>query len=114
MILKFFKNKKFPGTVDTLKLCAVNARTSSHENYPSTNVSTYVGDCVQYIDMLLDGGQTITIGFNDAVVINGVPINNDSEENAIKILEFLNGLMWLEHDDTKTKPKTCSLDDFKK
>lgn len=112
MILKFFKNEKFPGTVDTLKLCAVKARTSSHEHYPSAN--PYYGDCVQYIDMLLDGGQTITIDDHDSVVINGVTVNNDSEENAIKILEFLNGLMWLEHDDTKTKPKTCSLDDFKK
>ena len=115
MILKFFKNEKFPGTIDTLKLCGVNVRTSSHEHYPAPPAVGFgrqpIGDYVEYIDLLLDGGQTITIESKDALVINRITVKNDSEANAIRILEFLNSLLWLEHDDTYKVNPNVSIED---
>lgn len=58
-------------------------------------------------------GKDFEIGGNDRVFINGVPVENDRTENAVKIIEYIQTIMALERKEPPmeiikemVKPKT--------
>lgn len=101
MILKGLHDNRFPFYIDSTEITAVDSRREKEHYWDGDNVlhNQPIRNIIVYTSL------TISIGIDDALIINGVPVVNDSEEHAIQILEFLGSLMWLEHKELEEKPK---------
>ena len=102
MILKGFRKERFPFYINSHEITAVDVY-GRDEHY-------WDGDkCLrdQYVREIVvaTAGRAVCISRDESLIINGVPVVNDSEEHAIQILEFLGSLMWLEHKEPEEKPK---------
>lgn len=99
MILKGLRDNRFPFYIDSNEITAVDVQRLSDHYWDGDNVLH--NQPVRKIFVCTS--TMIVIGLDDALIINNVPVVNDSEEHAIQILEFLGSLMWMEHKEPEEK-----------
>lgn len=99
MFIRGFKKLEsvdFPLCLDTAKICAV---------WPNYGDGYYYKNGMRTMDRSINihvytiGGTGLAITESTTIMINGVPVQNDSKDNALKIVDYLMLCMNLETTD---------------
>lgn len=93
---KIMNKVKVPMCFETKDICAIRPYCEDSHYWEGR---TRMEDNVITIYLNTIGGQQIGISDGETIMINGVPVTNDSTENAIKIIEHFMLCMNLETTD---------------
>lgn len=95
---RYINGFKIPFVINSMQIGFINPWRSN--DYYRRDGGERVWANGQEIHIYLNvNGKDIVIGGNDHVLINGVPVENDRSENAVKIIEYIQTIMMLERKD---------------